>query len=135
VIERRGAFVQKNIILCPNTVFDIGYFANDGCCEGGQAPLFIRSNLNVTCGVSGERSNNCTFRGGSALIFNILGTYLEPAENVHIHGVTMEASSSSAVIVANGGDMTLHDCLMQVSMVSSENPLIPKDPFSHISFS
>ena len=114
----KDAFEPMLFNLCPDTVFDIGYDYGDMpmCCIDGQSPLVPRSNSRIYCGEDGDPKNNCTLINGASQLVSSLFTYFpEETDNVEIRGVTFSHSTSTGIVLSNGGSITLKDCIMMVS--------------------
>ena len=45
--------IPRRYVLCPNTVFELGTIVPGVGVDGGQAPLVLRSNAEVSCGEDG----------------------------------------------------------------------------------
>lgn len=52
------------LILCPDTVYQVGDFGPDGTIINGGPPIALRENFHLKCGDSGESANNCLVTGG-----------------------------------------------------------------------
>ena len=50
VVDNANPFIQSTYIICPHTVYEIGYPGTDGaCCTGPNEPLQLRSNSHYLC--------------------------------------------------------------------------------------
>ena len=111
-------------ILCPNTVFNIGYVDSQGeCCEDGYLPLTARSNTRFQCGEDGSSANNCTLMGGTIQLMMSQAAFGDvKAVNVVVEGITFTKAGLSTVPASLAGDLTLLDCIFEVRQTSKEVP-------------
>ena len=109
-------FSSNTYILCPNTVFNIGYTNSQGeCCDGGDLPLMARSNTRWQCGEDGSSANNCTIMGGTLqLLMTPLSFQEEEAANVVAQGLTFTKAGLATTPAALAGDLTYLDCIFEV---------------------
>jgi len=114
----KDSFVPEEYILCPNTIFRVGFVPRDDheskCCDDGTAPLYAASNAKVLCGKDGSSDNNCTITGGVAQFSTILAIIQEPVESMLLSGITFESSFATSLIFSNTGDVTVKDCIFKV---------------------
>ena len=115
---------DEDFILCPNTVFTVGYPYTVGrfnkkkyvCCQNGTNPLVVRQGVRYMCGEDGKSSNNCTITSGEMQIISHEGMFIhEEKTNVRVEGVTFENGGVSGAVLAADGDVTFTDCVFRVS--------------------
>ena len=113
-LYQQKPYSKNTYILCPNTVYKIGYSVNGQCCKEGDLPLLGRANTHYLCGKDGKSSNNCTLVLGSiqVLIDEIL--FQEPTNDVLIQGFTFQAAGSYVTLPSSAGNFTFKDCIFQV---------------------
>lgn len=109
-------FSSNTYILCPNTVFPIGYTDSNGeCCEDGDLPLMARSNTRYQCGEDGSSANNCTIFGGTLqFLMSPLSFGEEEAANVVAQGLTFTQAGLTTTPAGIAGDLTFLDCIFKV---------------------
>mmetsp|Transcript_1611 Transcript_1611/g.2295 ORF Transcript_1611/g.2295 Transcript_1611/m.2295 type:complete len:425 (-) Transcript_1611:265-1539(-) len=112
VVTRAGTF-DKDYVMCPNTVYDIGTIARDGL-EGGDSPIIFHTGMRILCGDDGNVANNCIFRGGSQQV------EFAPGLNDRfvvfravLKGFILEGAINHNVVLGHRGDLTLEDCIIQ----------------------
>ena len=109
-------FRQKVFILCPNTIFEIGFTRDldtGDCCVDGDVPIFPFPNTLIQCGEDGKSSNNCVIaRGQTQILSNF---YDVPHENIEFRGITFVDATLSVATIADAGEYTFTDCIFKVS--------------------
>ena len=114
-LSAQDPFSSNTYILCPNTVFNIGYANSGSCCEDGDFPLYGRTNTRYQCGEDGSSANNCTFVGGTIqLVMSPLAFNEQEAANVVVQGVTFTEAGLMSVQLVLAGDITCLDCIFEV---------------------
>lgn len=112
----KSPFVEETFVLCPNTVFEIGQWGEDGDVVDGYNFLHPRSYTIYSCGEDGKSTNNCTFRGGTYQIYHTFVSYnRENKVGVVVKGITFDSSVEAGIILAAPGDITFIDCHFIVS--------------------
>jgi hypothetical protein len=115
---------RKVFVLCPNTVFTIGFFdANGGCCDDGDLLLAPRNNTRIQCGIDGSSNNNCTITSGQLQLVHEPDFEERPNQFVEIVGLTFTNSSGFIHIYAATGDITFIDCIFKVRSKSHKTIL------------
>lgn len=108
-------FLQKTVILCPNTDFVIGFSGSNGdCCYGGDIYLSARKNTRFQCGEDGKLSNNCRLIGGETHVVYVDVLNDEDGDNVEFAGITFEDAKLVTLFLGNAGDITFIDCEFKV---------------------
>jgi hypothetical protein len=116
VVKNKLSSTSLDIILCPDTVFEIGFEDPETLLYGnGTSPLVLASNLAYKCGEDGALANNCTLRGGDVHVTSANKFVGEEHSNVIIQGLTFESKNGLVMSLFNGGDVTILDCVFQVS--------------------
>jgi hypothetical protein len=120
ILELASPFVDKEYILCPNTVFNIGVHDDNGvCCQQGQMTLYAKSKTHIKCGESGSSSNNCTIRGGEFQLLTGSQIFEESIlTEVKFSGLTWEACTNIGMVLATQGDITFVDNIIKVCFYS-----------------
>lgn len=115
----KDPFVVKKYILCPNTLFKIGFPSSDtaGAFNDGFAPVQLRSNTQILCGEDGSSANNCTVDGGQVQLLNTPNPLtMETNDNMLVQGLTFQNGGNAGAIFAQAGkNITLRDCIFKVS--------------------
>lgn len=110
--------ILRTYVLCPDTVYDIGSEYDDYniALDGDQFLLISRPNMQVLCGENGDSANKCTFMGGSFQV-GLMDEFDsgEDISNILVKGVTFQGASIVNVLANGYGDVTLEDCIFQVS--------------------
>jgi hypothetical protein len=136
IMELASPYVDKEYIICPNTVFDIGFLDNDDddttagttCCtiRGGMMTIHVKSKTHIKCGESGSSSNNCTIRGGDFQLLIGPQVFQESmTTNVTFTGLTWEAATDTAMVLATQGDITFVDNIIQVYVLKFKTKIEP----------
>jgi hypothetical protein len=109
-------FSTNTYILCPDTVFKVGFTDSQGlCCEDGELPLMARTNTKFQCGEDGSSENNCVLVGGTTqVLMNDLTFSETEATNVIFQGLTFVDAGMTASMPNQAGDMTFLDCIFAV---------------------
>lgn len=111
-IDLKSPFEYKTYILCPNTVFHIGFPSGPGdCCTDGDSYLPTQSRTTVICGLDGSLDNNCTVMGGFQ---QIVGFSSERVEEVIFKGITFSSAKSNTVVFSIFGSVLFEDCMFKV---------------------
>ena len=116
IMLRADFFVDKEYILCPNQVYQIGNTDTNGnCCEGGDRLLVAPSRSILKCGQDGRSINNCIVRGGN-IQFNFGGGVfgVDILTDVTLMGLTFEENDFFSVNAISKGDLTFIDCVWRV---------------------
>jgi len=108
-------FTTKNIVLCPDTFYDIGDLIPGIGILGGQAPIVPRSNTYIKCGEDGKSSNNCILRGGGFSVLSLPVFFSQDlyTSNVVLEGLTFQSQNVNGAFLGNPGDITFLDCIWQ----------------------
>lgn len=110
-MENQDPFVENTYILCPNTVFPVGFpGAGGACCENGQSAIYARKNTVIKCGEDGSHNNNCTITGGQYQMLALEPCYFEDIENFVVQGVNFNDAFGVMSIMSIPGDMMFKDC-------------------------
>lgn len=112
--ERQDPFTFREYILCPNTVFKLGFTRDFVCCVDGMTPIIPRSNSHYKCGEDGSIENNCTLVGGESGVLSTPAVFDEVVSDVTIQGIHFERQTVG-VLLASPGDITFIDCEFSVS--------------------
>lgn len=113
-------FSSNTYILCPDTVFTIGFTdSQGGCCDDGDLPLMARTNTKYQCGEDGSSANNCLISGGtSQVLVNELVFAESEATSVVMQGLTFSDASMTASMPNQPGDVTFVDCIFMVCITT-----------------
>jgi hypothetical protein len=120
ILELASPFVDKEYILCPDTVFNVGFHDEDGeCCERGQMSCYVKSKTHLKCGEDGSSKNNCIIRGGDFQLLMGPQIFEETVTTeVKLSGITWEASANTGILIASQGDVTFVDNIIRVCSCS-----------------
>jgi len=118
-VATKNAFQVETYILCPNTVYKIGFIGASGVTEDGFPALVLRQNTRYICGEDGKSSNNCILTGGQ---FQLLSTFnsfnQEIKANIQIKGITFQDGESAGALLVAPGDVIFEDCIFRVSFTT-----------------
>ena len=116
-VANKPPFKLETFVLCPHTVFPIGFFSDDGKFQGGFPALELRQNTHYLCGEDGKSSNNCTIEGGQ---FQVLSTVMsfneEPKVNILLKGITFRDGGAAGALLVAPGHVTFEDCIFRVGL-------------------
>jgi len=109
-------FEQKQFIICPGTVIDVGFLVPGVGLEDGQEPIVPRSNSEYLCGVDGSSDNNCIIRGGDFGVVAVPVFFRQDLSvyNVVVKGFIFEGQNQYAAFMAVPGDVSFIDCVFRV---------------------
>ncbi|CAB9508393.1 expressed unknown protein [Seminavis robusta] len=110
-------FQQKRFVMCPDSVFDVGFLVPGIGIDKGQAPIVPRSNTELLCGEDGKSTNNCIIRGGDfgLIVVPVFFRQDLAVNNVVIKGFTFVGQVQYAAFVASSGDIRFEDCVFRDS--------------------
>uniref|UniRef100_A0A7S1DDR0 Right handed beta helix domain-containing protein n=1 Tax=Cyclophora tenuis TaxID=216820 RepID=A0A7S1DDR0_CYCTE len=123
---RLGAIKPVTYVLCPNTVFRVGFPSQSSqiVYEEGSVPIVIlNSHRAIQCGEDGRLENNCTIHGGDHHLL-VPGPADLPSElsdnislgittNVTVRGIVFQNCTDLALSMTNAGSLLLADCAVQ----------------------
>lgn len=114
-LSQQAAYSHNTYVLCPHTVYDIGFNNNGLCCSNGDLPLVGRANTHYMCGTDGSSSNNCTLRSGTIQVAIDNMIFDENVTDITFEGITFEQAGSYVTLPSSSGNFTFKDCIFQVS--------------------
>jgi hypothetical protein len=116
-IVNKETFAVETFILCPNTVYNVGFLNSTNDYEGGGPPIYMRENSKILCGDDGSSANNCVLRGGGFHVISTLNLFFEVDEdpiNVLVSGITFDAPAGNGVLLVSPGEIIFNDCMFRV---------------------
>jgi len=117
-VAEKNAFQVETFVLCPGTVYKIGFLGSGGVTEDGFPALTIRANTRYLCGEDGKSENNCVITGGQFQIISTFNSFGgEVKDNVLFKGITFQDGESAGALLVAPGDVTFEDCIFRVSFV------------------
>lgn len=115
-IHDKATFTVETFILCPDTVFNVGFLNSDNGYDGGDAPIPMRANSKILCGEDGSSANKCVLRGGGYQVIATINLFVgEDPDNVLVSGITFDSPKGNGALLVSPGDITFNDCIFQVS--------------------
>ena len=111
--------IRRELILCPNTIFDMGVqdLRDEKIFYDGFAAIRPRPNSHWKCGSTGSSHSKCVVRGGDIAILSVDNddSLDKDANGVIFEGITFELSIRSSAVFSKRGDITFVDCIFRVS--------------------
>jgi len=105
----------ETFVLCPDTVYQIGFLGSGGVIEDGFPALLLRQNTHYRCGEDGKSTNNCIISGGQFQIISTFNSFNEePKVNVRLDGITFTDGDTAGAVLVAPGDVIFTDCIFRV---------------------
>ena len=115
---------EREIILCPNTIFVMRHEGNqpkgNTTQEEGFDPIRPRPNAHYKCGHDGSALNNCVIQGGSfAIVTSEISSSSRDTsdDNITFEGITFESQIQATAMFDKRGDIVFDDCIFRVSFL------------------
>jgi hypothetical protein len=108
-MDQKDPFVVVTYLLCPNTVFHIGWSDQDLTYHDGSRSISPRANTRIICGADGSSANQCLVQGFGPQVMVVDPSVAPRVENVKVMGITFDSWTSTSVTLGSAiGNFEFH---------------------------